>query len=135
MTMQVSRGWYFAAIMRAGSVRSHRLCAQPIRENPRRLGGAGCELGLDPVGEERSGQAPGKSYTLEATRFDGTPPMVTAWQQRAGDRRLRLSTLAIAIENAGIDDLRVIARRVPGRRGRALFTNEFLVWPRARSRR
>src|SRR5262250_2880659 len=42
----------------------------------------------------------GKSYTLEPVRFAGTPPMVTA---------LAYSTLAIAIENAGMDDLRIIA--------------------------
>src|SRR5262249_55906153 len=52
----------------------------------------------------------GMSYTLETTRYAGTPPMVTA--VASGDLEIAnfaYSTLAIAIKNAGIDDLRVIA--------------------------
>jgi len=52
----------------------------------------------------------GKSYTFEPVRFQGTPPMITAL---ANDEleisNLAYSTLAIAIENAGMDDVRVIA--------------------------
>jgi NitT/TauT family transport system substrate-binding protein len=52
----------------------------------------------------------GKSYTLEPTRFAGTPPMITA---RANNElevaNLAYSTLAIAVANAGMNDLRVIA--------------------------
>jgi sulfonate transport system substrate-binding protein len=52
----------------------------------------------------------GKSYTLEPTRFAGTPPMVTALANGELEvANLAYSTLAIAIENAGMDDLRVIA--------------------------
>ena len=52
----------------------------------------------------------GQSYVLEATRYAGTPPMITAIannELEIGD--LAYSTLPIAIENAGMDDVRVIA--------------------------
>jgi len=52
----------------------------------------------------------GQSYTLEPVRFAGTPPMVTALANGELEvANLAYSTLAIAIENAGMDDLRVIA--------------------------
>ena len=52
----------------------------------------------------------GKSYTLEPVRFAGTPPMVTALANGQLEvANLAYSTLAIAIQNAGMDDLRVIA--------------------------
>ena len=49
----------------------------------------------------------GKSYTMEPVRFAGTPPMVTALANGELEvANLAYSTLAIAIQNAGIDDLR-----------------------------
>jgi sulfonate transport system substrate-binding protein len=52
----------------------------------------------------------GKSYTFEAVRFQGTPPMVTALANNELEvANLAYSTLAIAVQNAGLDDLRVIA--------------------------
>jgi NitT/TauT family transport system substrate-binding protein len=52
----------------------------------------------------------GKSYTLEAVRFPGTPPMVTALATGELEvANLAYSTLAIAIQNAGMEDIRVIA--------------------------
>src|SRR5437588_4055371 len=52
----------------------------------------------------------GKSYTFEPVRYAGTPPMITAIANRELEvSNLAYSTLAIAIENAGMDDLRVIA--------------------------
>jgi len=51
----------------------------------------------------------GKSYTFEPVHYTGTPLMITA--MATGDLEignLAYSTLAIAIENAGMDDLRVI---------------------------
>jgi hypothetical protein len=52
----------------------------------------------------------GKSYTMEAVRYHGTPPMITAL---ANDEleiaALAYSTLGVAVENAGISDLRVIS--------------------------
>jgi len=52
----------------------------------------------------------GKSYVFEPVRFAGTPPMVTAIannEVEIGD--LAYSTLPIAIRNAGLDDIRIIA--------------------------
>ncbi len=51
----------------------------------------------------------GKSYVYEPAHFVGTPPMITAIannQIEIGD--LAFSTLPIAVENAGMDDIRVI---------------------------
>src|ERR1700749_1907503 len=52
----------------------------------------------------------GKSYVFEPVHFAGTPPMVTAIannEVEIGD--LAYSTLPIAIKNAGMDDIRIIA--------------------------
>jgi NitT/TauT family transport system substrate-binding protein len=52
----------------------------------------------------------GKSYTLESTRYQGTPQTITAIANNELEvASLAYSTLAIAIDNAGIDDLRVIS--------------------------
>ena len=69
----------------------------------------------------------GKSYILETTRYAGTPPMVTALASGELEvANLAYSTLGIAIKNAGIDDLRVIAHEfrdgVPG-----YYSQEYLV--------
>jgi sulfonate transport system substrate-binding protein len=69
----------------------------------------------------------GKSYVLEATRFAGTPPMVTA--MASGELEVAnfaYSTLGIAIKNAGMDDLRVIAHEFrDGAAGH--YSQEYLV--------
>ena len=69
----------------------------------------------------------GISYDLEAVRYQGTPPMITAMavgELEIGN--LAYSTLGIAIQNAGIDDLQVIADEfqdgVPG-----YYSDEFFV--------
>jgi ABC-type nitrate/sulfonate/bicarbonate transport system substrate-binding protein len=52
----------------------------------------------------------GQSYVFEPVHFAGTPPMITAIannELEIGD--LAYSTLPIAIANAGMDDIRVIA--------------------------
>src|SRR5215475_3961724 len=69
----------------------------------------------------------GKSYTLEPVRYAGTPPMVTALASGELEvANLAYSTLAIAIKNAGMDDLRVIAHEfrdgAPGR-----YTHQYLA--------
>ena len=52
----------------------------------------------------------GKSYTLESSRYQGTPQMITAIANNELEvSNLAYSSLAIAIENAGLDDLRVVA--------------------------
>jgi len=69
----------------------------------------------------------GQSYTLETTRYAGTPPMITALAAGELDiANLTFSTLPIAIQNAGLDDLRVIADEFQdGNPG--YYSNEFMV--------
>jgi NitT/TauT family transport system substrate-binding protein len=69
----------------------------------------------------------GQSYVFEPTRYAGTPPMITAIANNELEiGNLAFSTLPIAIENAGMDDIRVITDDfqdgVPG-----YATNEFDV--------
>src|SRR5262249_32377872 len=69
----------------------------------------------------------GKSYNMEAVRYQGTPPMITALANGELEiANLAYSTLGIAITNAGISDLRVISDEfrdgVPG-----YFSNQFFV--------
>ena len=52
----------------------------------------------------------GQSYVFESSRYAGTPPMITAMANNELEiADLAYSTLPIAIENAGMDDLRVVA--------------------------
>jgi sulfonate transport system substrate-binding protein len=52
----------------------------------------------------------GKSYVVESVRYRGTPPMITAIANNELEiGALAYSTLPIAIVNAGMDDIRVIA--------------------------
>jgi NitT/TauT family transport system substrate-binding protein len=69
----------------------------------------------------------GKSYVLEPIRFAGTPPMITALANGELEvANLAYSSLALAIVNAGMDDLRVISDEfqegVPGH-----YTSEYMV--------
>jgi NitT/TauT family transport system substrate-binding protein len=52
----------------------------------------------------------GKSYTFEAVHFQGTPQMITALANNELEiADLAFASLAIAVQNAGMADLRVIA--------------------------
>ena len=69
----------------------------------------------------------GRSYVAEATRFEGTPPVITALA--AGELEigpLAFSSFGLAIQNAHMDDLRVVCDEiqdgVPGH-----GANEFMV--------
>jgi sulfonate transport system substrate-binding protein len=69
----------------------------------------------------------GKSYLLEPVLYRGTPPMITALANNELEiANLAYSTLGIAIQNAGLEDIRVIADEfrdgVPGR-----HSNEYFV--------
>jgi sulfonate transport system substrate-binding protein len=69
----------------------------------------------------------GVSYTAEATRFAGTPPVITALAAGELDiGPLAFSSFGLAIQNAHMDDLRVIRDEiqdgVPG-----YASNEFMV--------
>src|ERR1051325_4135815 len=69
----------------------------------------------------------GKSYMMEPIRFAGTPTMITAMANGELEiANFAYSSLALAIQNAGIDDLRVISDDfrdgVPG-----YYSQEFFV--------
>ncbi|MBN9048490.1 MAG: ABC transporter substrate-binding protein [Rhizobiales bacterium] len=69
----------------------------------------------------------GKSYTLEITRFAGTPPLITALANNELEiANLTYPTLPIAIQNAGMNDLMVIADEFQdGNAG--YYSNEYMV--------
>ena len=69
----------------------------------------------------------GQSYVMEPVHFVGTPPMITALANNETEvANLAYSTLGIAIENAGLSDMRVICDEfqdgVPG-----YYSQEFMV--------
>lgn len=69
----------------------------------------------------------GQSYVMEAVHFAGTPPMITALANNELEiADLAYSTLGIAVGNAGLSDLRIIADEfqdgVPG-----YYTQEYMV--------
>jgi sulfonate transport system substrate-binding protein len=52
----------------------------------------------------------GKSYVMEPVRYAGTPLIITGLANRELEiGNLAYSTLALAVQNAGMDDLRIIA--------------------------
>lgn len=69
----------------------------------------------------------GISYTLEVTHFNGTPPMITALSAGETDLApLAFSSFALAVENAKLEDLRIIADVFQdGVEGR--YSNEYMV--------
>jgi sulfonate transport system substrate-binding protein len=69
----------------------------------------------------------GQSYTFEAVRYPGTPQMIAAVANNELEiASLAYSSLTIAIDNAGLDDLRVIADEFQdGQPG--TFSQEFYV--------
>jgi NitT/TauT family transport system substrate-binding protein len=69
----------------------------------------------------------GKSYTLETTLFQGTPAQITALANNELDiADLAFSSFALAVQNAGMEDLRVIADEFQdGVEG--YYSNEFFV--------
>ena len=55
----------------------------------------------------------GQSYVAEATRFEGTPPVITALASGELDiGPLAFSSFGLAIQNAHMDDLRVISDEI-----------------------
>jgi sulfonate transport system substrate-binding protein len=69
----------------------------------------------------------GKSYQLEVTRFGGTPVMITAMAAGELDiANLAYPSLPVAIQNAGMNDLRIIADSFQdGNAG--YYSNEYMV--------
>ena len=79
------------------------------------------------LGKPGIAQHEGKTYTLEFTHFTATPPMISAIS--AGEVDLvpfAFSSFALAVENAKLDDLRIVADGfrdgVPG-----YYSTEFMV--------
>jgi NitT/TauT family transport system substrate-binding protein len=69
----------------------------------------------------------GQSYVLEPVRFQGTPLMITAMANKELEiGNLAYSTFALAVQNAKLDDLRVIADEFQDGVG-PYYSNEFLV--------
>src|ERR1700682_5699953 len=69
----------------------------------------------------------GKSYVFEPMRFQGTPAIITAMANNELELgNLAFSSLALAIQNAGMEDLRIVGDQfkdgVPG-----YHTNEYFV--------
>ncbi|HEX4193228.1 MAG TPA: ABC transporter substrate-binding protein [Stellaceae bacterium] len=55
----------------------------------------------------------GKSYTIEATHFQGSPLQITALQSGQIDiAALGFSSFSLAVENAGMNDLRIVADEI-----------------------
>src|SRR5580658_9910018 len=69
----------------------------------------------------------GQSYVAEATHFEGTPPVITALAAGEVDvGPLAFSSFGLAIQNAHMDDLRVISDEIQdGVAGHG--SNEFMV--------
>ena len=83
--------------------------AEPVKV---RVGFAVVPANLFPLFAETPGVAQhlGKSYTIELTRFAGTPQQMAGFAADEIDMgSFSFSTLAIAIQNAGIEDARIIA--------------------------
>ncbi len=69
----------------------------------------------------------GKSYTFEAVRFQGAPPMITAMANGELEiADLAFSSFALAVQSSGMDDLRVIADEFQGG-VEGYYSDEFFV--------
>ena len=69
----------------------------------------------------------GKTYTFEPQRFQGTPAVITALANNEIELgNLAFSSLALAIQNAGLDDLRIVGDQFKdGTDGN--YSNQFFV--------
>lgn len=79
------------------------------------------------LGKPGIAQHEGKSYTIEFTHFTATPPMISAISASEVDLvPFAYSSFALAVENAKLDDLRIVADGfrdgVPG-----YYSTEFMV--------
>ena len=69
----------------------------------------------------------GKSYVMEPVRYQGTPPMVTALA--VGEIEvglLNFTSLGLGVQNAGMDDLRIVADEFQDGAGDG-YSNEYFV--------
>ncbi|HTY66481.1 MAG TPA: ABC transporter substrate-binding protein [Alphaproteobacteria bacterium] len=116
----------WAAAISIAAFSTGAVAAEPVKI---RIGWVVTPAELQPIMFAKDGIARhlGKSYSLEAIRFQGTPLMISA--MASGDLDIApfaYSVFATAIVNAGMSDLRVIAAEmedgVPG-----FYSNEFFV--------
>ncbi len=69
----------------------------------------------------------GKSYVYEPVRYAGTPAVITAMANSEVELgNLAFSSLGIAIQNAGLDDLRIVADQFRDGAGDG-YSNQFFV--------
>lgn len=69
----------------------------------------------------------GKSYVFEPMRFQGTPAVITAMANNELELgNLAYSSLALAIQNAGLEDLRIIGDQIKDGVGSG-YSNQFYV--------
>ena len=69
----------------------------------------------------------GKSYVYEPVRYAGTPAVITAMANNEVELgNLAFSSLGIAIQNAGLDDLRIVADQFRDGAGDG-YSNQFYV--------
>jgi sulfonate transport system substrate-binding protein len=113
-----------AAMAAAGRPRSAR--AEPVKI---RVGWVVVPASLAPLVLEKKGLLKhfGQSYVAEITHFEGTPPVITALAAGELDiGPLAFSSFGLAIQNAHMDDLRVISDEIQdGVTGHG--SNEFMV--------
>ncbi len=100
-------GWIAAAIYLLGIASAS--ADEPVQL---RIGWVVVPADIMPLMFQQPGMAPhaGKSYAPQLTHFAGTPTEMTALASGDLDiAALAYSTFALGVENAGMDDLRVIA--------------------------
>jgi ABC-type nitrate/sulfonate/bicarbonate transport system substrate-binding protein len=105
MSLAVATSVHIGALFCAGAARS----AEPVKIRVSWIAPVTNWAVMLPEKKELA-QHLGKSYVLEPVRYVGTPQMITALANGELEiANLAFSTLPIAIQNAGLDDLRVIA--------------------------
>src|SRR3974390_3709024 len=100
-------GGVAAAVAAAG--RAHAQSGTPLKI---RIGWVVVPASMGPLVLEKKDLLThfGRSYGAEATRFEGTPPVITALAAGELDiGPLAFASFGLAIQNAHMDDLRVIA--------------------------
>jgi sulfonate transport system substrate-binding protein len=103
----------FAVAFFAISMVSTAFAAEPVKI---RLGWINVPSGLAPIIFKKEGIARhlGKSYTLETTRFPASTTALTALADNELDIAvLGFPAIGFAVENAGMDDIRVVADETP----------------------
>src|SRR5262249_50735044 len=96
-------------------------------EDPRQLDRGALRLDAAPSREARADEEQRQELRLRAMRFQGTPAVITALANNEIELgNLAFSSLALAIENAGLEDLRIVGDQFKdGSEGH--YSNQFFV--------